>query len=181
MMRQPTESANQFLFWWVGDVSFEADIGQAARNKLNPDCQRFVSQHIKDDESLQLLPKGARGSVGHRQPSTSTWSRARGVSLCGPPTLRSQVWPWVAPALSDRHRAAVERDNAQLRLALAIAPQIAHGCSLSQSNLGAHAGRPSRLHGTAMSSDVGRRRGSYGVAHFISASLEPCDGVRREF
>ena len=121
MTSQTAEAAHQFLFWWVGDATFEAEVTQAFHNNLGSRFCKSSLVHIASMESLSFhRPRAPEVTLALALPTIATWSRARASSRHGPPTLRSCSWPWGTPGLTVAHREAVERDNKHLRLALAV-------------------------------------------------------------
>ena len=116
---QTETQPKELLFWWVGELEFEVELNHALNGCLAHTTHSFVLQHIADSTALTYhRPRAPEVHLAFAFPSTTTWSRARSASPQGLPQLRSATWPWGVPNLKPEHRAAVEFDNAQLRLAL---------------------------------------------------------------
>ena len=109
------------LVWWVGEADFEIDVALALNNVPSTIGIEFDLIHLKDDEALAYhRPRAPEVALAFVFPLTSSWSRARGTTLHGPPRLRSRAWPLGTPGLDGPQRMQVEADNSYLKLSFDV-------------------------------------------------------------
>ena len=102
---QAVDPLTRLLVWWTGEAELEAEINLSFNAAAKSSGLEFSLHHIKNATSLAYhRPRAPEVAFAFLAPSTSSWARARGTTLGGPPRLRSRAWPLGTPGLEEKQR-----------------------------------------------------------------------------